>query len=340
MTRVLLIALTTAFVLLIASGHGLSQQNNDELAIRQNVRTEVARAYAAGDVEQLEQLSSTYLAARPRTPSGLWKLTLFYSATHDMIVRQLETQGATSTDALAKTVEAWLKKYPASPAAQVVKGQAMQARAWMIRGHGYANTVRPEARAAFGDAIEDARKYFESAKKTASADPGWYCEMANIAKAQHWSRARFDSLLSELLDRHPYYYQAVFCMSEYLSPKWYYENAASIEQFADRVVQKTAAEDGKSLYARIYWFMNSAMALDPLIVGENFKVWPKMKAGFEDLVSRYPDPWNLNHFALYSCAAGDKQKLAELIAKIGAHPLRSVWPGDTFEGCKASTLRP
>ena len=340
MPRVLLISLTTAVVLLTASSDGLSQQNNDELAVRQNVKAEVSRAFAAGDIEQLEKLSSTYLATRARTPSGLWKLTLFYSATRDLIERQLEVQGGTFGDPVAKTGQAWLKKYPASPAAQVVRGQAMQIRAWRIRGYGYANTVSPEARVAFAKAIEENRKYFEAVKNTASADPAWYCEMADIAKAQHWSRARFDGLLSELLDRHPYYFQAVFCMAEYLSPRWHYENSEAIERFVDQVVGRTSAEDGKSMYARIYWFMNSATNLDPQIVGPNFRVWPKMKAGFDDLIARHPDPWNLNHFALYACAAGDKTKLTELMTKIGAHPLRSVWPGSSFERCKASASRP
>jgi hypothetical protein len=333
-------SITAAFVLLTASGHGLSQQKDDEQAIRQNVKAEVARAFAAGDVAKLERLSSTYRDTRSRTPSGLWKLTLFYSATHELIEKQIETQVVGSADAFATTGKAWLNAYPESPSAQLVRGQAMQVHAWAIRGHGYASSVRPEAWAAFENSIEEVRKYFETIKKTAGTDPGWYCEMASIAKAQHWSRAKFDSLLSDLLDRHPYYYQAVFCMSEYLSPNWYYENAGSIERFADQVVQKTAAQDGKSMYARIYWFMNSATSLDPQVVGDNFRIWPKMKAGFDDLIARYPDAWNLNHFALYACAASDKKKLAELMAKIGAHPLRSVWPGDTFEGCRTAAMRP
>ena len=233
-----------------------------------------------------------------------------------------------------------MKKYPKSPSAMVANGLIMQERAWMIRGHGYANTVSPEAWVAFGKAIEEVRKYFETIKGDASADPGWYCEMANIAKAQHWNRARFDNLLSELLDRHPYYYQALFCMVEYLGPSWYYENAGSIERFADQVVQKTEAEDGKSLYARIYWFMIDPPYADPSIVGENFAIWPKMKVGFEDLVSRYPDAWNLNNFAVYSCMAHDKKKTAELLTKIGNLPMISAWPEHLFGYCRKFALQP
>jgi hypothetical protein len=106
------------------------------------------------------------------------------------------------------------------------------------------NPASPEAFKAFDKAIEEVRNYFELVKGTASSDPGWYCEMGKIALAQDWNRSRFDAISIELLDRHPHYYQAVFCMVEYLAPSWYYEGASSIERFADLAVRKSEKEDG------------------------------------------------------------------------------------------------
>jgi Domain of unknown function (DUF4034) len=306
----------------------------DELTVRNEITQTTRFAFLSGNTQQLEEMSREYRTQRSRTPSGLWKLTIFYSALSDTVMAQTQLGGAAAADALSATAARWVKANPTSPSAQVGKGVVMQERAWLIRGHGYANTVSPEAFNAFRKAMDEVGIYFELVKSTASSDPAWYCQMAMIALAQHWNRAQFDALATELFDRHPYYYQAAFCLAEYLAPKWYYEDAGAIERFADMAVQKTQKEDGQSLYARIYWSMaDTKNGPDPLIVGNKFSIWPKMKAGFEDLIARYPDDWNLNHFAIYACMAGDKPKLVELLKKMGGQLLAGAWPAGTWEFC-------
>jgi hypothetical protein len=70
-----------------------------------------------------------------------------------------------------------------------------------------------------------------------------------------------------------------------------------------------------------------------MVVGKNFSVWPKMKVGFEDLIARYPNDWNLNNFAIYSCMARDKPKIVELLKKIGGRFLDSAWSEGVMEFC-------
>ena len=49
---------------------------------------------------------------------------------------------------------------------------------------------------------------------------------------------------------------------------------------------------------------------------------------------RYPDAWNLNNFAQFACAAGDREETAKLIRRLGDEPDPQVWrtPGQFERG--------
>ena len=307
---------------------------DSETAVRDKIRLEVRSAVFAGEIDKLEAWAVEYRTKKSKTPSGLWKLALFYSGIEEAVAGLEGSKNPQTIAYLADTIDLWQKKYPDSPSAKVVKGLALQKRAWMIRGNGYANTVASEAWRPFQEGIEQARAYFESVKASASIDPGWYCEMANIVKAQHWPRKQFDVFAAELLARHPDYHQAVFCTAEYLSPRWYFESAKALEIFADKAVEATRKEEGNALYARIYWAISDGKA-DTQVFGENFYMWPKIRAGFNDMIVRYPDPWNINHFAKFACLLGDKEQFAKLAERIGAVPLQSAMTQGFYNQCKA-----
>ena len=50
-----------------------------------------------------------------------------------------------------------------------------------------------------------------------------------------------------------------------------------------------------------------------------------MKQGFEDIMARHPDPWNLNNYARFACLAHDKQKMAELMPRVYAAMVEDAW---------------
>jgi len=66
--------------------------------------------------------------------------------------------------------------------------------------------------------------------------------------------------------------------------------------------------------------------------------WSRMKAGFEELVSAYPDPWNINNFARFACIAGDWRTMGRLSEKIGEAPIPAAWHDDTryYLGCRSA----
>jgi hypothetical protein len=157
--------------------------------------------------------------------------------------------------------------------------------------------------------------------------------MLLVAKDQSWSGTEFDSLLTEALQREPYYYQTYFVAIEYLLPKWH-GSIGQIERFADNAVERTRQNEALSMYARIYWFASQTQ-FGKQLFKDSLAAWPKMKAGFDDIIARYPDPWNINNYAWFACLAGDRATTEALVRRVGAAPLHAVWkPIDLFDRCR------
>ena len=195
--------------------------------------------------------------------------------------------------------------------------------AWAYRGGGYANTVKPEAWPLFEKYISLARQNLEAHKTVGAADPRWYETMLTVARAESWERHEFNSLLKEALDREPSFYQTYFMALEYLLPKWH-GGTWEIEEFARDAVQRTSKQEGRGMYARIYWYASQTQYENELF-SESFAEWPRMKEGFEDVIARYPDAWNLNNYAKFACLAHDKQKVRALLKRIGSDIVGPAW---------------
>lgn len=82
------------------------------------------------------------------------------------------------------------------------------------------------------------------------------------------------------------------------------------------------------MYARIYW--NVSGYFDDSFLMRVEGNWPKFRAGLEDLVARYPDRWNLNGFARFACAAGDKDTTRRLLAQINDAAFPAAWPSQAI----------
>jgi len=61
-----------------------------------------------------------------------------------------------------------------------------------------------------------------------------------------------------------------------------------------------------------------------------------MSKGIDDVLAKYPDQWNINNFAFFSCLAEDKAKSREIISKIQGGPISLAWFNDMrfYNACK------
>lgn len=64
-----------------------------------------------------------------------------------------------------------------------------------------------------------------------------------------------------------------------------------------------------------------------------------MKAGFDDILARYPDAWNYNNYGKFACLAKDKKSTGEFFTKMGDRPISQAWGTKAlFDGCREWAL--
>ena len=324
----------TIFVFLLSLS---SLSLGDELEDRKEISNNVKELLSHNSFSELESISIKYRNSQERTSSGLWKLTLFYAGFDEFYSHQQNDEKAW-LDSIKK-MDLWISIYPRSPTPYIAKAILIEKRAWTIRGTGYASTVSPDAWKPFHEKITLSKRVLESSKLISSKDPHWYASMANIATIQSWEEIKLKKLLNEGFSKFPSYFQMYFNAMDYYTPKWR-GDANKIESFATEIVDKTKAKEGFGMYARIYWYASQSQFQGQLFEKSNVR-WDIMSQGIDDVLKKYPDQWNINNFALFSCLAQDKEKTRELISMIKYPAIKTAWLEDLriYEHCKIWSMR-
>lgn len=323
-----MINIVLLFLALFASPYCFADQQENWQTNSDNVKT----LFFSGRYAELNRIGSDLLKTNQRTSSGLWVLTSFHLGIGDIPNSNISSEHYWND--LERRVQTWIKQDPSKPAGYLAYAQILKSHAWMYRGNGYASSVRPEDWEPFYQYINKAKDVLVKNKKIASRDPHWYVLMIDIETAQSQSAEEFNHTIAEAEDRYPYYYQIYFSAVNYLTPKWHGSKEA-IEDFANHVVQVTNHQDKTGMYARIYWVASQSNYGSDLFTKSNV-VWKKMSIAMDDVLSQYPDQWNINNFAYFSCLAGDKNKTYQLIHKIMGRPILDAWKSiDYYNNCKA-----
>jgi len=291
-----------------------------DLIVRPLLTGTVTAAFFRSDFATLEAMAKSYRESEARTPSGTWKLDLFY------VALDVEPDAAhPGDDYRLKQAEkkdlAWIAADPQSPTPYIVYAEQLLSHAWSIRGGGYADKVSPDAWPKFRAYLQQARDVLEKHKSVAGKDPQWYSSMLDVALGQGWDKAEFEPLLNEGLDRFPYYYPIYFGGATHYLPVWG-GNADDLESFVDDAVARTAPKEGTMIYGRLY--ANVAHSFQNVFV-ETRVQWPKMLNAFLELSRRYPDARNDSRSAYFACAAGDKIWTARMFQTLQNPPQFDIW---------------
>jgi hypothetical protein len=292
----------------------------DEMGVRKKIDTQVADLWRKKELAALERLSSDFRTSRARTPSGIWKLSVFngsLSAQIDGDVRR-----GTSWQEIHDQASRWARKSPASPLAQLWVAQAWIDHAWSVRGTEYAQSVSPENMATFREYVARARSHLESVKTVASVDPSWYELMLNCTQYGDGSMAETDALFAEAISREPDFLQTYFVASSQFSRKWGGSTDA-LKGFMTRAVGRFDVRMGDAMYMRIAWWVSDQNLLEAAL-GSTLDC-ARMMRGAKYIYSDYPDRWNANNFARFSAQCGDKASTAYFLAKMGPRPMKEVW---------------
>ena len=182
---------------------------------------------------------------------------------------------------------------------------------------------------------DDAWRALEECRTVGELEPEWYVIATRLLALQGRSEAADKALVFEGISRYPNYYELYFAGLEYV---WYdsWGDKGRLEEFAQFAVRNTVADEGTSLYARLYWYA-SQIEGGLKIFFDRWPNWPTMKVAIHDVIARYPDNWNVNNFARFACAAGDSGEAKSLIDQM-EWPIIDIWKDpDILRACSKGT---
>jgi hypothetical protein len=290
-----------------------------EMAIRQDIIDTVKRHVFTRDFAALDALEAKFVSPQQRTPSGIWKLRIYYAATQGWLPSPTPQSGC--ADVVEPFLAAWRKASPQSPAAIIVTARAQLERAWCYRGTGWNNTVPGTAWAPFHNGIAMAADTLEQGKAIAARDPEYAATSIRIGVAQGKSPGDILNTLGSVTGDAVYYYDMWFDAFRYFQPKWHgsLEDQDALAQLAAKM---TAVQDGDGAYARVYWY-----AMECGCLPEVYDVdWPRMRRAMRDLSARYPDAWNHANFAKMACKLDHPEEARHYLTLLNWREVDLAWP--------------
>lgn len=303
-------------------------RSNDEMAERKLVFGQVDAAITANDFTALDKLEQQLLSSRARTPSGVWKLGVYHAELQFRLAKGMDRANGCSQPGAAFAAR-WLQHSPAGPAAIITAADLALSKAWCFRGDGYAASVPAKFWPAFHAGVADAYNRLTKSRKAASTDPEYYSVMTKVYRAKGASQAETMTLVREASDREPYYGRTYFAAALNFLPQWG-GSMEEVDQLARFAAAKTRTSDKLGYYVRAYWTLEECgcadMATDP--------DWSTLKQSMNDLVERYPAPFNAKYFMDLTCKRGDADDAMPFIRMLTPTALsdadRIIW----VDGCK------
>lgn len=301
------------------------------------LQRESSELFLAGDHAGLDARMAHYVKQGTRSSSGRWASGLFA----ENVLYGYGTPFASHPESmpwwqdLEKQVQGWVDASPDSPLAHLTMARVMMDHAWHIRGGGYASSVPTWAWKPFREEMARARRYLLAHSKVASRYPEFYEMRIHLETALGSEREAVDAIYDEATRRFPDYYPVYFAMTNYLLPKWHGDIDA-VEAFARDAVKRSRKTEGQGMYARIYWVVAQAQFRDALFE-ESSVHWTHMRAGFDDVIERYPDQWNIQNYAHFACLAGDHATFRKLSPRIRTAIPSGIWTSPhTLQACRSA----
>lgn len=121
----------------------------------------------------------------------------------------------------ATWIDAWAAAEPDNADALVVRARSLVARAWEVRGSGWASSVGPAAFQEFRRVLGHAWPLCLEAARLAPADPTPWTILLLLCTATSARREQFDSCWSELVARDPHHREGHNFALMYLCNKWH-----------------------------------------------------------------------------------------------------------------------
>ena len=270
---------------------------------------EAARAQATAwrealekkDFAALEKLGVELRKRRWTTDPLHWEIDRFYAA-----LGYIDAQTETRTLA---TLREWLAAYPKSIAAHIALSTALQNTAWLRRGRGYIDTVKPEDYAAYRALLVQSQSALEGVAGI-EADPVYWS-----LRIQHTAQLGDGDLRAVMraAAKHTADPEAFLMAATYSLPRWGGSTAQYLD-VADEAGRLTSATLGDGVYAWIVY--QTPWVVGDGVVDDRKIDWPRAQKGFRDLIAAAPGLVTTYHrLARTAVRFGDRRLARELFAR-------------------------
>lgn len=216
------------------------------------------------------------------------------------------------------TIDRWRKKYPKSIWVPFAQARYEYALAWNARTQQSASAVSEEGWAAFKDYLARAKATLDAASPELKNQPIFHNLMLAIILDLEGVAANAGAIYYAAVERWPDHYEFYDLMISRLVPQWG-GSWATIDEFIEEAAEQRKAIDGRSIYARLYLNLT---ADEYFPIKETTAQWHELKKGFDDLVTRYPDPHFLNMYASHACLYKDAETYAKVMSRLTPQTLR------------------
>jgi hypothetical protein len=218
--------------------------------------------------------------------------------------------------------QAWSKANPDSRTAKLGPALYLLQHGLAFRGETYSQDVPRPDWIAFQEKIEASRKALDSIAAEMKDEPMWHATRLKVARyLPRGDKAAYEALLEEAMMRHPRFLPIYFEGAAHYSPTWG-GSPAQLKGYIESAAARTKPLMGDVMYARLNW---STSSTGMFFNGQ--ADWKRMKPALDELVKDYPDDWNLNNFAIFSCHAGDGPTLKILLERIRGRIVLEAWDG-------------
>lgn len=221
----------------------------------------------------------------------------------------------------------WRREFPLSDGPDLIEALLFQNWAWQARGHGYAKEVSPQAWAEYAQRIEMADAALDDAADKSQRSPAYYPLAIGLGVDRSKNRRDLQRLIDLSLQDFPEYYPPHRAMVRAILPRWG-GSYVEIDDFIEHVEDKVPAERRPEMYARLYTTLAGLEGEEVDLFRETIAKWPKVKAGYQDMLDRYPESdWLRNLYAWMACRARDAETYRALVSELEDRVLPQAWLG-------------
>ena len=301
-------------------GVGVSHAASDDLGIQTQLKAEAAQLLQSGDIAGFDRRATELRRSRERTPSGIWKLSLFYKGVENLP----ENPSAPIWAKTEAATDAYLQAHLDSPAAVAVAAHVLVTRAWAYRGDRLGYQLSSQQQDAFATWLERARVVLDAHREVGKTDPEWYSLRIQIMNGEGEDRAAILALAQEALSGEPTYQSTYNVASTAFLPKWG-GSARLLQQYLAALLASAQAEEGQQPFARIA-FNIARNDPKPIELLRDVGVqWPQVKESLEEITAAYPDELNRNKERAMACLMGTEQDFNSSSSRTGPRLISVAW---------------